>query len=93
MTAVSGFLAGGVASICTNPIDVIKTNLMANKDRVFDSYWKCIKFLYQEEGLRAFSRGIAFRFFHVGFMSLIFFCGYETFLRFCIMKHRELTRR
>lgn len=89
-TFFSGFVAAGIAAMLTNPIDVIKTNLMANKDKYFHSYWNCVKFLYQEEGIKVFSRGIIFRTLHVGVMSMIFFGGYEQFLNFCILKHSEV---
>ena len=92
-TMIAGFIAGGSASLLTNPIDVIKTNLMSNKDKFFDSYWNCVKFLYQEDGLKAFARGFGFRFIHVGIMSMVFFSGYEKFLNFCIRKHAQITKR
>ena len=88
-TMISGFTAGGIAAIITNPLDVVKTNLMVNKDKYFDSYWKCVKFLYREDGIGVFLRGFMFRFLNIGAMSMIFLGGYEKFLNFCIKKHSE----
>lgn len=92
-TMASGFIAGGMAAIFTHPVDVIKTNLMVNKDIYFRSYFKCVKFLYNEDGIKAFARGLGLRYVHVSVLYMIFFAGYEQFLNFCICKHAELSQR
>ena len=85
-TILAGGIAGGFASVFTNPIDVVKTNLMANKDNFFESYWHCTKFMYREDGFKVFFRGLLYRSFHVTLVSIVFFLGYEKMLNHCMKK-------
>lgn len=85
-TVFAGFSSGGFAALCTNPIDVVKTNLMVDKTKYFKNYFHCMRFLYQENGMRAFTRGITYRTCHVGLMSIVFFSFYEHLLNLSIRK-------
>ena len=89
----SGFVAAQVAALLTNPIDVVKTNLMVSKDQVFDTYLKCVYFLFQEEGIRAFFRGVLFRSVQVGLISILFFPIYENVLNYTIIKQSEFLNK
>ena len=81
-TIICGFLAGGISAFLTNPNDVIKTNIMGVKCQPTNyersGVFETGKSLYQNHGIRVFWRGSVYRFFHVGFMSISFFFGYET---------------
>ena len=85
-SAISGCIAGGIAALFTNPIDVIKTNLMINIDKKFNTYLDCMKFLYQEDGFKAFYRGAIYRTIHVSIMSVVVFSAYENLLNYTIKK-------
>lgn len=81
-----GFLAGGLAAFLTNPNDVVKTNVMGekNKDKEFrmNGFLRAAKLLYHENGFMVFWKGAGYRVVHVGLMSISFFFAYETSSRF-----------
>lgn len=83
-SAIAGAAAGGTAGVFTNPIDVLKTNYMADKTGMFKSYLHCFRFLLKEEGPRVFLRGMMYRLVHVSSMSVVFFMAYEQFLNWSI---------
>lgn len=84
---LSGGLAGGIAGLLTNPIDVVKTNLMTDSKGKFKGFFDCIKFLTEEESMMFITRGAFFRTFQMALVSSILFCGYETILNMVIDKH------
>jgi solute carrier family 25 (mitochondrial S-adenosylmethionine transporter), member 26 len=57
--AVSAGLAAGMASIFTNPIDLVKTKVMlqATKHDGHDGYREMIRKIWREEGMKGFWRG------------------------------------
>eukprot|EP00871_Galdieria_phlegrea_P002004 jgi/Galph1/2804/GphlegSOOS_G1485.1 len=61
---VAGAVAGGVASACTNPFDVVKTRLQTQGERKqkgarrYKNMTSAMKSIYYEEGLKGFLHGI-----------------------------------
>ena len=80
-TLKAGFIAGSVAAVLTNPIDVIKTNIMTQRTVIYSGFADCAAKLYEDHGLKVFGRGMVYRVSAIGSMSLFFFGGYETFMR------------
>lgn len=81
-TFKAGFIAGSVAAALTNPIDVIKTNIMTQKTVIYTGFIDCSSKLYRENGIKVFARGLGYRFVTIGCMSVFFFSGYETLMEF-----------
>lgn len=79
-TVIAGFTAGSIAGILTTPIDVVKTNIMTQKDIIYSGFIDCYKKLYKEHGIKVFGRGAFYRFTAVGGVSAFFFLGYEVFM-------------
>ncbi len=80
--AFSGFMAGSTAALLTNPIDVIKSNIMTQKQIIYSGFWDCASKLYAEHGIMVFTRGAMYRYLQIGSMSISFFLAYETAMTF-----------
>jgi len=80
--AFSGFMAGSTAALLTNPIDVVKSNIMTQKQIIYSGFWDCASKLYNEHGLMVFTRGAMYRYLQIGSMSISFFLAYETAMKF-----------
>eukprot|EP01095_Lingulamoeba_sp_RSL-Kostka_P013217 TRINITY_DN5417_c0_g1_i1.p1 TRINITY_DN5417_c0_g1~~TRINITY_DN5417_c0_g1_i1.p1 ORF type:complete len:309 (-),score=55.87 TRINITY_DN5417_c0_g1_i1:36-962(-) len=77
--AVSGVVAGLIAAIITNPLDVIKTRIQT-LDGQGNKPWNFVsmtKHLYNTEGLRAFKRGIYARILSTINIGTIMVLSYE----------------
>lgn len=74
--AVCGSIAGGIAAAVTTPLDVLKTRLMLHETSI--SVWKLAKWIYQEEGSKAFIAGISPRIMWISAGGAIFLGVYET---------------
>ena len=85
-----GSAAGGVAGLLTNPIDVVKTNLMTDSKGYFNNSLDCLRFLLKEDGLSSLLRGSFFRTLQMSIMSGLLFCGYETVLNHSIDHYLHL---
>src|SRR5208282_2772662 len=61
ITAASGILAGVVTSTATNPIWVVKTRLQLDKSGAhrYKNSLDCLVRIWQQEGLKGFSRGLS----------------------------------
>ena len=81
-TLLSGFVAGSTAAVVTNPIDVVKTNIMTQKTQIYDGFFHCARDLYNKNGIMVFTKGMGYRYITIGSMSVFFFLGYETFMEF-----------
>lgn len=79
-TAISGFVAGSIAAVFTNPVDVVKTNIMTQKKLIYTGFVDCCRKLYKEHGIKVFTRGTKYRVLSVGGISAFFFLGYEVFM-------------
>jgi len=76
---MSGITAATVASISTNPLDVIKTRLQVTDTHagVKPTVWRTIQQLLKEEGIRGFGKGGLARVVSVAPISLLYIISYE----------------
>ncbi|GMM47904.1 Pet8 protein [Pichia kluyveri] len=74
--ALCGSFAGGIAAAITTPLDVLKTRLMLNKERI--SIIKLFKTLVKEEGYSVLFSGIGPRTMWISAGGAIFLGVYET---------------
>lgn len=74
--ALCGSVAGGVAAAATTPLDVVKTRIMLNKDRI--GAISLIKSIWKEEGPRVFLSGIGPRTAWISAGGAIFLGCYEV---------------
>ena len=75
---VAGATAGGVGSIVSNPMDVIKTRIQMDPD-LYESIAMCARKTAEGEGMKAFMRGAAPRLMHKIPANGLFFMFYEVF--------------
>ena len=75
--AVCGACAGGIGTICTTPMDVIKTRMMTTKQ--FMSVPEAAIRIFREEGARTFLVGVYPRLMHKIPANGLFFVCYELF--------------
>ncbi|ETV88575.1 hypothetical protein, variant [Aphanomyces astaci] len=55
----SGSLAGMLSTMCTYPIDVVRTRYMVQQGKIkYTNVFDAVKCMYKAEGLRSFSRGL-----------------------------------
>lgn len=76
----AGFIAGSIAGMLTNPIDVVKTNIMTQRELIYSGVIDCGQKLYKSYGVSVFSKGLSFRVMVAGGNSAFFFSGYELFM-------------
>lgn len=67
-----------LAAALTNPIDVVKTRLMTQRDKYYANTFNCFTSIYREEGVKGFTKGIHIRTAALGFFGTIFFGMYEN---------------
>eukprot|EP00043_Microstomoeca_roanoka_P025099 m.7515 g.7515 ORF g.7515 m.7515 type:complete len:304 (+) comp5236_c0_seq1:89-1000(+) len=70
-------LAGGVATILTQPVDVIKTRIMAAQPGTYSSAMACAAATYRAEGLTAFFKGTVPAFTRLGPQTILTFVFLE----------------
>lgn len=73
--AICGSIAGGIAAAVTTPLDVLKTRIMLNKERI--SPLPLIKTMINEEGYKVFLTGIGPRTCWISAGGAIFLGCYE----------------
>lgn len=78
--AICGSIAGGFAAAVTTPLDVIKTRIMLNEERVSAIY--LTKLIFKEEGFKVFFSGIGPRTMWISAGGAIFLGVYETANKF-----------
>jgi solute carrier family 25 S-adenosylmethionine transporter 26 len=78
--AVCGSIAGGIAAATTTPLDVIKTRIMLNEERV--SAIHLAKVILREEGFKVFWSGVGPRTMWISAGGAIFLGVYETANKF-----------
>lgn len=79
--AIAGCIAGMTAAAITNPIDVIKTQLMCNTNKNIQS---TVKNIYRQRGLYSFFSGMLYRMFYLGASSTVFFYSFEK-MKQCVI--------
>ena len=57
-SCVSGSTSGVIAAFCTNPIDVIKTNILASENGQYKGFFDCGRKLYKNSGFKVFLKGV-----------------------------------
>lgn len=75
--AISGAVAGGVSTLLTTPLDVVKTRLMASAQSEFASVGAAVLRIWEQEGMFGFFRGGASRLMHKVPANALFFACYE----------------
>lgn len=75
--AFCGSVAGGLGSLLTTPMDVIKTRLMT--DTKYGSVWVAMTMIAKQEGLGTLFRGALPRLMHKVPANALFFLFYEAF--------------
>ena len=79
LDAVCGAAAGGLGSLLTTPMDVIKTRMMTGNAGRYSSVLDAIRIMYKEEGLGCFLIGTLPRLAHKVPANGLFFLCYESF--------------
>ncbi|CAN0161303.1 unnamed protein product, partial [Discosporangium mesarthrocarpum] len=75
---IIGAVAGGVGTLVTNPMDVVKTRMMTTPDKysgALDAAWMA----FLKEGPQAFGKGVTPRLLHKIPANAFFFVAYEFF--------------
>jgi solute carrier family 25 S-adenosylmethionine transporter 26 len=83
-TALCAAMAGGTAAAATTPLDVAKTRIMLSRKGVDMDYTgisRTLLQIYQQEGIKAFFRGIVPRITWLSIGGALFLGTYEATLR------------
>lgn len=80
-----GVTAGMMASMITQPADVVKTHMQLYPDR-YKHVWNVITFVYQRDGARGFWRGIVPRTIRRTLMAALAWTVYEEVAKSCGLK-------
>lgn len=75
-----GIVAGCLASVVTQPPDVVKT-LMQTQPEKFPTAHSCIVYIYQNDGMQGFLRGIVPRCLRRSLMAALAWTVYEQMMR------------
>lgn len=76
--SMMGAFAGGVGSLVSNPMDVVKTRVMTQPG-LYPTVWSAVRGLWADEGAAAFLKGTLPRLLHKVPANAIFFATYEIF--------------
>mmetsp|Transcript_7470 Transcript_7470/g.11166 ORF Transcript_7470/g.11166 Transcript_7470/m.11166 type:complete len:326 (+) Transcript_7470:77-1054(+) len=77
-TLVVGAIAGGLGTLATNPMDVVKTRMMTSPE-VYRGMWNTAELTLKKDGAGAFMRGSTPRLMHKIPANGLFFVSYEVF--------------
>lgn len=77
VSLVTGALAGGLGTVVTTPMDVVKTRLMVSP-HLYKGYWSVVASTWEREGAGAFMKGALPRLIHKMPANSIFFVVYEA---------------
>lgn len=75
--ARNGAVAGAIASLVTNPIDVIKTRMMVSRDHNSNSLYRTALEILSDDGIAGFFKASLVRMVSVSFACVMFFVMYE----------------
>jgi len=75
-----GIVAGCLASVVTQPADVVKTHMQLYPDR-FSSVHKVIYYVYEKDGVAGFLRGIIPRTLRRTMMAAMAWTVYEQMMK------------
>ena len=79
--AIAGCIAGMTAAAITNPIDVIKTQLMCDSNKNIQNI---VKYIYKQRGICSFFAGMLYRMLYLGASSTVFFYSFEK-MKQCVI--------
>lgn len=93
---IAGALAGGVATTCTIPADVVKTRLQTQSKlppevRRYNGIFDAFRTIFREEGFASLARGLTPRLIYIMPSSAITFASYEFLLRLLRRRHDSIT--
>lgn len=90
LNCLSGTITGGVVSLATNPLDLLRANVQVHRP---SSYKSAVKYLWKEDKWRIFSKGASARVLQSCLSSGIIVIGYETLKRISIVdEYRDQVR-
>lgn len=75
----AGMSAGFVATICSNPLDIVATRTMATKRFTLksSSVWEVCADMWRNEGLLAFYKGVGPNMLRIGSSNIIMWLCFE----------------
>jgi hypothetical protein len=75
--AMNGAVAGSVASLTTNPIDVVKTRMMVSREVHGSTMYRTTLDIMSDEGIQGFFKASHIRLLSVSIACILFFTIYE----------------
>lgn len=77
----AGLLAGAGAALLTNPLDVVKTRLMTQREGryTYKGYYDCFSTILRKEGVRALFLGLQLRILWISIGGCLLLGGYDAF--------------
>jgi len=85
VSATSGMIAGGVSTVVTYPLDLVRTRI-AGLHKEKKGFWKVAHLVLQEDGILGFYRGMSITLINTLPYSAIAFCVYDFCNRSDLLK-------
>ena len=74
---INGFIASAISAFLTNPIDVVKSRIMTQRDHYYKNVFDGFKKIIMKESIRELSKGALLRTLTLGTSGSVFFLMYE----------------